>query len=329
VSHIERTYKCPFCNAVVNDLEYWLHLYNNHTYISGVKRDFYHKEQLAITKQFNALTPVERIKKVREDKINSEAEKQLKVNDHLLKFTKTYNITWKEMSFGQDCICFSSDLEGVLNPAKFSGVFKDFNQIKTEYFLRLFGHKFYKLTFVKGRLDLDQSPHWERITNCLQRGLEFFDYKFSDRTVIAAGFTKQESENLFFGSDTKNVYLKYLALNQSESYRIIPIKEVSQHHENCFLFRMKTANGKIFIIWENSNDKRANYFFITSAQNHDDIMNKIQSYICSAIKNKRERFYLSDNVSKSLKKELSYVTTLWHNDVYGFTKDVESLVSTW
>ena len=270
-----------------------------------------------------------------ENKKRKEAEIQIEIKSKreifLKENTSIINIIWDDIYFQKNKICFTANrLKKKLNPVHCKGVLDSLNQIKQEYFNRLFSDKSYKLTFLKGDLLLDHSPAWNKILETIEFAKEFYEFKylmFTKRRIKHFNhLTNEEIINLFSDSFSKSQYLKYLALKQDREFRIIP-EFLNNRFEESFLFRVYTKNKSILIVWENVNYSRATHIFSTQSELHIHELESIEEFICrDDIGTKRSMLYKTDIDAENIKLILNYIKSIRHVNLEEYKSDLEMVI---
>ncbi len=228
--------------------------------------------------------------------------------------THTYNVIWDYISFDDNSIKINPQgIKAIVKPIYHKGIIKSLNTIKSEYFLRLYSKKIYKLSFFKGEFDSAKSPDWNKIIETIEFAKEYYLFKYSDfknsgRTKIFNNLSNDEIILLFENLFARSSYLKYLASLQSKEFPIIPVLEYSNKNtEESFIFRFISKSGKIIIIWENVNDSRASHVFVLSKEKHDVILPLIEDFICTKSFDIKRSLLHGDNfISQDLKQKLNY-----------------------
>ncbi|MBK7231412.1 MAG: hypothetical protein IPH93_03880 [Saprospiraceae bacterium] len=161
---------------------------------------------------------------------------------------------------------------------------------------------------------------------------EYYDFKYSDLLnipfILKSKLSNQEILELYKESIDKIPYLKYLASIHHEDFKIIPIRELNNgKSEEGFLFRIRSNNGNVLIIWENVNEARATFVFKSNEDYLDDDLAAIESYIVdSNLKNKRLFFHILDPATAPIKLKMKFVKSIDHRRIEDYQKDIEKLI---
>jgi hypothetical protein len=250
-----------------------------------------------------------------------------KSNEHIKHESIPYYVVWENISFEDNKIRFSPDSLGTfLNAVKFPGIIEELNDIKKEYFIKNFRNDVYKLYFYKNILQKDISKDWIKLISRIKIGQQYFYFETSKKSKFLNGITVQEALSLNYFQE-KTQFLKYLATLQEE-FAIIPIIEIRNNfRENSFLFRLKSNNGQVIIIWENVNPTRAAHVFKSSVENHEKILSTIESFICSDMPLKRSLLYENSQYFNKMKFELGYVSSIRHTDIIKFRDEIQEIIN--
>lgn len=241
---------------------------------------------------------------------------------------KSYYLTWDDISFEKNKVKFSPNrINSILQSVELKGVFQELNNIKEEYFKRLFYNEVYKLNFYKSRLLISESPDWQRILKKIEVGKQFFEFKSNKTYKLSSGLSVNEALTIHKSIFAKSTYLKYLASIQDKDFKLIPIIEtVSDSDENSFLFRIQSKSNKILILWENVNENRATHVFMSTIESHSQTLSIIESFICTRMVIKRSLLYYKDIENISMKNELGYLTTIRHESLSNYKAQIRALV---
>src|SRR5690606_13940068 len=118
-----------------------------------------------------------------------------------------------------------------------------------------------------------KSDGYQIIKNSLEFAFEFLSFSQHDIKKLGKlkafeNLSKKGCINLL--KQYKNQYIDYLAINQTETMKIIPILEyMNGCVEQSIIFRILTKRNKLLIIWENINQNRASHLFLTEINSGD------------------------------------------------------------
>lgn len=240
----------------------------------------------------------------------------------------TFYIIWDDIFFEENRIKFSPNrINAILHSVEFRGTIPELNEIKQEYFKRLFDKEVYKLKFYKSNLLISASPDWDRIKNKIEIGKQYFEFKTTKTTKIGPSLSIDHALKLFGSSFKKSHYLKFLASIQEKEFKLIPIMEfIGNLRENSFIFRIRSRNNNIIFIWENANENRATHFFVSDMHSSETRLISLQSFICTQMPSKRSLLYQSDNVTSRMKEELGYFSTIRHENIDSYKMSVKAIL---
>ncbi len=205
--------------------------------------------------------------------------------------------TWHDVKFFKNAIQIKPD-KGLTNRVAISGSLNLLNEIKKPYFERVFKTKLFKVYVQNGIINEQISPdiNWIR---------SFFKSNYSKNISAKRGDLKE----LLFGKqadfpkrsksfitsrisnpDFNNKFLKISAKYLNEIDRIIPLIEYNNgKQEEALLFIYKEKEYDL-ILWENSNLKRAAYFFKTVKEKSNETISQLYKAISLELNNKRILF---------------------------------------
>lgn len=119
-----------------------------------------------------------------------------------------------------------------------------------------------------------------------------------------------------------------LASLHDGSFRLIPIIEsINGQKEESFIFRLKSKQNNILVVWENVNENRASHIFINTPKNHEQYLHKLESFICTPMRTKRIHLHLNSKENQSLKQELKYLKSIKHTTLQSYQREVASLLT--
>jgi hypothetical protein len=249
---------------------------------------------------------------------------------------KTHNVIWDDIIFVKDKISFNvTRLKTILPPVTVKGVVESLNLVKDEYFNRLYGKQFFKLGFGHSGLltNPSLSPGWNRLLDAIELVQEHYEIRKLKRKkgVVRRNnnISPHDLVELYEGLLSRTEYLKWLANHLDPEFRLIPVLEYANGKvEDSFLFRIRNKNGNILLIWENVHVSRATYIFKFSEQKQDEVLKKIEDFICTTDFEHKRSILSSDNAnSKKLKLELGFLKKYSHENISDFKAEVAFLIS--
>ncbi len=249
---------------------------------------------------------------------------------------KTLYIIWDDIIFKKDSIEFDiKRLKNILHPVKIKGVIESLNLIKDGYFNRLYAKKLFKLTFLSGELiqNKNESPGWPKILDAIELVQEHYEINVrKSKKAILRHIHKLEPKELLDLYDellSRTEYLKHLANLIGHEFKLIPVLEYSNRKvEDSFLFRIKNRNGNILMIWENINLNRATYIFKFPERKQEEVLRKIENFICSTdFEHKRSILSSNTRSSKKIKLDLCFYEKYQHESFSNFKSELEYLIN--
>lgn len=241
---------------------------------------------------------------------------------------RTFYIIWDDILFDKDKIRFSPNrLDAILPSIEFKGVFEELNNLKQEYFKRLYDKDVYKLTFDRNSLQINKSPDWKRISDTIEVGKQYFQFKTNVKSSFGPRLTTQSIITLYKSDFERNQYLKFLASIHDGAFKLIPIIEsINGQKEESFIFRVKSNKNNILVMWENMNENRATHIFINTPNSHEKDLQNLESFICTPMKTKRSQLYLNSLKNQTLKRELKYLNSIKHTNILSYKQEIQILI---
>ncbi len=233
-----------------------------------------------------------------------------------------HHFVWDMVEFEKDRLRLKHP-KIILKPLPLKGSLDILNNIKKEYFDRLF-HRPFKLYYLNGIFQQSLSTDWEKIIGLIEPALEYVQFKFPTSAAKHkigrfVNLSPKQIFDLYEPKFSKNIYLKHLATKQHTSFSIIPILEFHNNQkEESFIFRLKTNRNRILIVWENSKEGRATHLFIADNDNLEHLLNLIESFIIDSTSLKRTMFHIKNSNSKFIRKELMYIESINHDSIEAY-----------
>lgn len=316
---------CRFCtnlNAIRED-KFLNHCQQRHSkYLGETDLESYpkmtHKQaNLEVKRERDKIT-CDRIRLEELSRIELENRKKKQHNEYIKSNTYFKQYNWDNFDFGENQLLFPIEkCRKILNPIRLFGVNQSLNLIKNSYFKRLYGDCVLEFTIFQDNIIPEESGGYKIIKDSIELAIEFLsfcqlDYKKIGRLRVFENISRSETINIL--REFKNPYIDYLAINQDEKFKVIPILEyMNGKIEQSLLFRTITESGKLLIVWENINPNRATHLFLTNQEKSQNILAKIEEYLIrDDISCKRSLLYDSSKFAKNFKKEISYIGNINH-----------------
>jgi len=257
----------------------------------------------------------ENLKREKEIYEREEYNKYLKNNT----FFKSYS--WDDFIFGNNELIFPIEkTRKIINPIRLFGVNPSLNLIKDTYFKRLYDHAKLNFTIFEHKILPEKSNGYQIIKNSIEFAYEFlsfsqFDIKKIGKLRAFENLSKDSCINIL--KQYKNKYIDYLAINQTETMKIIPILEyINGIVEQSLIFRIITKSEKLLLIWENINENRATHLFLTDIELGEEKLMRIEEFLIrNDIRCKRSTLYDISVSSNSFKNDLSYIGHINHTNL--------------
>lgn len=331
--------KCSHCENFLSVKTYKRHLSTRHNVVEDSVpmsqelftleqlNDFRRKSRIKSLKKNIKSKPTRKSTNVVFGELKDYTDVKKKHAEDRSKNSKTYYIIWDDIFFEKDKVRFSHNrIEQMLHSIEVKGVFEELNLIKGEYFIRIYGKKLYKLTFLRNKLVLDLSPDWKKIIETIEVAIEYFHFKNSKRNGFGPKIRSNLAVALYKEDFDKNTYLKYLASIHTSEFRLILIIEMyNNKREESFIFRV-IKNNQIFLIWENVRKSRATHVFSSTIESHELILTTLESFICSSMSLKRSRLYFDDQESLLVKNDLGYLSSVKHTDLFLYELAIQQIL---
>ena len=244
-----------------------------------------------------------------------------------------YFFVWEDIEFGKDLFKIKPNNRNniIFKPIQLKGSLAILNEIKNEYFDRLY-HKPFKLYYYQNEFQAWLGD-WGKITRLIEAAIEYSDFKLNriegkHKVGKFKNLEPKEIINLFNTQISKSQYLKYLAAKQDETYRVIPILEYQNSQwEESFVFRLRTLSDRILIVWENAKEGRATHLFIADRKTIDERLFAIESFIIGSIDAKRTLLHDSSTTAKKIKHDLMYIDSINHKNLQNFKTELQYLLN--
>lgn len=348
--------KCDFCPSIVKVNNYRSHVQKAHNH--NLSKDFdlnkkhdndieivqkillqnqsnrskYHQWEIQIQQQ----EEVKRQRKAEQKRKEEERIKKLEQEkeEEYERNMKNIAIIWDEIIFKKDYIEFNTTSRKVIiKPFYCKGLIESLNHIKEEYFKRIYSKKVYQLVVYKGEIIRERSKGLVKLLETIEVVKDFHRFKLPDaETKIKikefGSLNNEEVLDIFQSFIKKNQYLKYLACEHDSTYKIIALHEyVNNKSEEALLFRLKTQNGNIVLVWENVNEARASHVFTFKQADEESALDEIKYFVCSGdLINKRSSLYLKSTDAIKLKNSLHYSKSIKHNNLDDYKIEIERLL---
>lgn len=254
--------------------------------------------------------------------IKSKFEIKLPKQEYIKQNFSTLYATWDHIEFEKGYIKISPKL-GIVRPIKIDGSLKILNNIKIEYFKRVYGDEVYKLVFKNGILQNEFSPGIDKIQKLIQEegtvatSLPKLLSK-SSHYIFSHSYDKKIIQNLINKSLSHNLYLKKCAalMNETDDVKAF-IERNNDINEEALLF-IYNCPDKCVMLWENLNSGRAAYVFIVPKKDKKNLYSVLKSLIEGDISNKRALLYGNNlNLSNFNIKDLKYKCII-HDDINSY-----------
>lgn len=251
------------------------------------------------------------------------------------KIQKNYEkivFTWQDVKFFKNAIQIKPE-KGLTNRVAVSGSLNLLNEIKKPYFERVFKNKLFKVYVQNGRINEEISPDIRWMRNFFKSN---YSKNISTKRIDLKGmlfgkqtdFTKRSKSFIISrisNPDFTNKYLKISAKYLNEVDRIISILEYNNgNQEEALLFIYKEKEYDL-ILWENSNLKRAAYFFKTAKEKSNETISQLFRAISLELNNKRILFQSGKALTKFSIESMEYYF-IRHENEYDYEWKIKSVI---
>ena len=230
--------------------------------------------------------------------------------------TKIY-ITWDDVYFERNKIYITAN-KGVIQPIAVQGSLSILNEIKVEYFRRVFKHEVFKLIVKNGQIRKDLSKDFAKIEEHISERIKEIqtakDWQTIKHEPIFNGLEDKEEIIKFINTKSvKNSFLKYPAtlLNQNDNVRaLIEINNGIEEEALLFIFKREEYG---LLLWENINSNRAAYVFYFDIKKLNSNISGIVQLITTNAEYKRENLFRGVDILKAYNINCIFYRSIIHD----------------
>ena len=224
---------------------------------------------------------------------------------------------WENVEFTKNAVKLTFSDRKIFKRAELKGSVPILNELKKEFFERLISRAL-KMYFKDNEFVFEWSSEWKTLTELIEPAIEYYHFHIErvPKTRIGkfAQLNPSQLISLWDHRFEKAKHLKFLAQQHDPAFKIIPVIEYQNgQHEESFIFRRTALSGAILIIWENGNLGRATHLFSAEAQEVDNQVAIIESFIMNDIDAKRTLLDEKSNEAKTIKRRLRFVGSVSHD----------------
>lgn len=236
------------------------------------------------------------------------------IKDHC---TKIY-ITWDDVYFEKNKIYITAN-KGIIQPIAVQGSLSILNEIKVEYFRRVFKHEVFKLIVKNGQIRKDLSKDLAKIEEHISERIKEIQtvknwQKIKHEPVFNGLVDKEEIIKFINTKSVKNSFLKYPAtlLNQNDNVRaLLEINNGIEEEALLFIFRREKYG---LLLWENINSNRAAYIFCFDIKKLSSNISGIVQLITTNAEYKRENLFRGVDIRKAYNINCIFYRSIIHDD---------------
>lgn len=229
----------------------------------------------------------------------------------------TVYVFWEDITFDRNKIKISVN-KAFVQPIDIMGSMQIYNEIKIEYFKRMYPNDHYKLIVHNGIVVEELSNGLINLRKLINEHLtsDFKNNSKRNSTVqeyVLNEMSKDDFDNYLNNFSIKNEYLNIPAKlidSDDKIFGIIENNNGVKEEALLFIFQLEACQ---FILWENINPNRAGYLFILEKNDNINLM-KIQNLIKTQIKYKRYNLFRNAHTKKVFDISCKEYFQLNHND---------------
>jgi hypothetical protein len=257
-------------------------------------------------------------------------KEQLPTKEEFIKKCGKIYITWDDIKFETNKILISPN-KAFVQPIIIDGSLKILNEIKAEYFQRVYKNEIYKLFIKDGIVREDLSRDLEKIRTLINDRINEIEVKvkfngITSKEKLEENMTKDQILKYLKKNKIKNEYLKYPASIMRADDRVRALIEINNEaEEECLLFIFKNNISDI-MLWENLNSDRAAYFFVVDKENAKDTLIKIIKFIKADLKYKRENLFQGIDINKIYKLNCRTYRSIIHLENRDYKKKIDKIL---
>lgn len=244
-------------------------------------------------------------------------------------FCQKLYITWDDIHFEKNKICISPN-KGFVHPIPLNGSLPILNEIKVDYFRRVYKNDVFKLIIKNGYVRQDLSKDLIKIEE------QIFDY--TKETQAVKNIQTQKHESIFRTTSEKNEILEYIntqslkngflrypatLLNQNDNV-IALLENNNGIEEESLLFIFRRDNYS-YLLWENINSKRAAYFFCFDSKSMDISISKTAQLIITNSEYKRENLFRAVDIKKVYNIDCIFYRSIVHENQGDYKKQLDRI----
>lgn len=233
---------------------------------------------------------VEQIKKRIE-----QLEKKPTKGEYIKKYCRVIYFTWDNILFQKNSIQINPFHGFTPKPIKVEGSLSILNQIKIDYFQRLYGKEIYRLVYKGKKVVPELSPDLFKIKEIIRDRYKKRETKINNTNNLSKsslrGKSKTQIIKMINTGMIDNEYLKYPAKVLQLNDEVVALQEINNEKIEESLAFVFFRGAKVYVLWENINSNRAGYLFILNSKNYKTEISKIKGLIISNIKNKRQSLF--------------------------------------
>lgn len=230
--------------------------------------------------------------------------------------TKIY-ITWDDVYFERNKIYITAN-KGIIQPIAVQGSLSILNEIKVEYFRRVFKHEVFKLIVKNGQIRKDLSKDLAKIEEHISERIKEIQtvknwQKIKHDPIFSGLMDKEEIIKFINTQSVKNSFLKYPAtlLNQNDNVKaLLEINNGIEEEALLFIFRREKYG---LLLWENINSNRAAYIFCFDIKKLSSNISGIVQLITANAEYKRENLFRGVDIRKAYNINCIFYRSVIHD----------------
>lgn len=265
------------------------------------------------------------------NEILNEIEKNLPSKEEFINnYCQKIYITWDDIYFERNKIFVTAN-KGIVQPIPLKGTLSILNEIKVEYFRRVFKSDVFKLILKNGQIRQDLTKDLFKIEEHINEHFKEIHtvknwHSVSRESIFRDSESKEEILKYINNHTLKNSFLKYPATLLLENDSVRALLEVNNGIEEeviLFIFK-KDEYG--FLLWENIYSKRAAYIFCFSIKSLSMNIPKIVQLITTNSDYKRENLFKGVDLQKTYNISCIFYKSIIHDYFLDYKNNLDRIL---
>lgn len=251
--------------------------------------------------------------------------------DFIKNYCQKLYVTWDDIYFERNKICISAN-KGFVHPIQIEGSLSILNEIKVEYFRRVFRNDVFKLIVKNGYVRKDLSKDLikieDQISNHINQVQKGTSWKAINHESIFKGRCEKKEILEYINTQfLKNGFLKYPATLLSPQDNVFALVEFNNSIEEEALLFIFRRDEYSFLLWENINSKRAAYVFVFENKSLDINISRITQLIVADTKYKRENLFRGVAIKEVYNISCISYKSIVHENLNDYKKQLDNILN--